>query len=156
MFVRIVRFVTRFYTLVEVFEHVTSCTMNRKSKICTRSGKRSLKAFDTGLMTGDGWAQLTGHGPRDEAPLEMIYAANRFRNSLPLSPSSSCTISLTIITSYGAQIIYQKCSNLHILYTCMYVLSAWVRVTFGMCMWCPSPKCAILITTDNSDGYRSL
>lgn len=112
---------------VEVSEHVTGCITNRKSKTCTRSGKRSLKAFDTGLMTGDGWVQLTGHGPRDEAPLEMIYAAYRFRDSLPLSPSPSCTISLTIITSYGAQIIYQKCSNLHILYTCTYVRMFWVR-----------------------------
>lgn len=93
----------------------------------------------------------------NEAVLEMIYAEYRFKDSLPppwtIPPHNQPS-------SIGAQIIYWKCSNLHILYTCMYVcvfwVCAWVRVTFGMCMWRLSPKCAILITTDNSDGYRSL
>lgn len=130
-----------------------SCIMSRKSKICN--------TFPRGFRYGIDGRRLMSAAPRTWTSPRRYMRRIDSEIAFPFHPhhhvqSPSRSSPRTGHKLYIKRVvIYIYCIHVRT-YVCVCVMSAWVRVTFGMYMWCLSPKCAILITTDNSDGYRSL
>lgn len=133
----------------------TSCLVNPRCALEAENVPSRLSRWDWWPEIDECSSQDTDLGMKLRS---RWYTRHRFRDNLPHSPSPSCTISLTIIplaphTGHklyiGSVVTYIYC-----IHVCVFWACAWVRVTFGMCMWRLSSKCAILITTGNSDGSK--